>query len=154
MALQTVTIKRHISAGNDIEVAHHMNFDIQTGNDEEQRIEVEQALVHAEKTISLILQFYAVNPATDPKHELTTDDTHGGYLSQVQWQGKTYVKYFGGRWTKYGVNVWPEVLKASGIEASECVNQYSLENHTTTIAYDDNGKPKRVTSIRVNDVPF
>lgn len=67
-------------------------------------------------------------------------------------QGKKYYRIRAGRWTKYGVTVWPEVLEGAGIDLRALdVNgeDYELPHGSkATIALKD-GKPVKVTKLNV-----
>lgn len=154
MTYQNITITQKLNNELTVSIQETIDYSDLLVDHEKNMIEVERALSRINETIVSVIQKHAVNMPSLSTSPVTTDYSFGGYLSTVTWQGKTYVKYFGGRWVKFGVNVWPEVLKASGIEASECIEKYRLDGKKIAIAYDENGKPKRVTAITQEDTPF
>lgn len=154
MVHQSITLEIKLSPQITAHISQGLEFD-GTGREEPQhKIAVAAALAQINSTIDILRQEFVIAPNDNQSSDAITDENQDGYLSTVTWQGKTYVKYFGGRWVKYGVNVWPEVLSASGIEAAECAQKYDLSGFTTTIAYDVNGKPRRVVKIVKTDLPF
>lgn len=61
--------------------------------------------------------------------------------------GKVFHKVHGGRWMKYGVTIWPEVLARSGILAADIpVTGLDLTGYTATILMT-NGKPDKVLKL-------
>jgi hypothetical protein len=65
--------------------------------------------------------------------------------------GKTYWKVKGGRFTQYGVTVWPEVLTAAGFDAAalDPARIYDLTGYKALYANkaDGSGKPDKVTAL-------
>jgi len=70
----------------------------------------------------------------------------GDVIEVEQRNGKTFYKIKGGQWEKFGVRVWPEVLKAAGIDPDQLpVGESRLARDC---AVEMNGdKPKKVISI-------
>ena len=61
--------------------------------------------------------------------------------------GKTYWKLAGGKFAKFGVRVWPEVLASVGIDAESLDPDVEYEI-TMTAAYEEkDGKPSRVIAL-------
>lgn len=67
--------------------------------------------------------------------------------------GKTYWKVMGGRFAKYGVTVWPEVLNAAiangllpGDDELNPMREYDLAGLTACYVEND-GKPQKVTRL-------
>lgn len=64
--------------------------------------------------------------------------------------GKAYWKVKGGRFQKWGVAIYPEVLEAAGIEADPLQPQ-SLAGWVAHYQTNDKGNPKKVTRLeRIN----
>lgn len=62
--------------------------------------------------------------------------------------GKTYWKVKGGRWSKYGVTIWPEVLEAANLRDLDPTQQYSLTNFKTAIYINnEKGQPSKVLQL-------
>jgi hypothetical protein len=64
-------------------------------------------------------------------------------------EGKAYWKVKGGKFQKFGVTVWPEVLAEAGwsVEELSPMKIYSLAGYTATYVLNDKGKPEKVTSL-------
>lgn len=64
-------------------------------------------------------------------------------------EGKTYWKVKGAQFTRYGVTIWPEVMKAAGFDADalDIHQQYSLAGFHALYALNDNGQPSKVTAL-------
>ena len=61
--------------------------------------------------------------------------------------GQTYWKVRGGQFTKYGITVWPEVFKATGLEFDPMKAPYSLAGWKAAYIVGDEGKPKKVIAL-------
>ena len=63
--------------------------------------------------------------------------------------GKAYWKVKGGRYTKFGVTIWPEVLKASGFDPNQMnpLEVYDLAGHTAVCSTNDEGKANKVIRL-------
>jgi hypothetical protein len=63
--------------------------------------------------------------------------------------GKTYWSVKGGRWSQFGVRIWPEVLEAAGFNAEELdpARVYDLKGHRAEIVLKVDGKPDKVTQL-------
>lgn len=61
--------------------------------------------------------------------------------------GKAYWKVKGGKFEKFGVTVWPEVLEAAGFIDLDPMQTYSLAGYVATYSAKDDGKPDKVTAI-------
>lgn len=61
--------------------------------------------------------------------------------------GKAYWKVKGGKFEKFGVTVWPEVLEAAGFIDLDPMQTYSLTGYVATYSAKDDGKPDKVTAI-------
>jgi len=62
--------------------------------------------------------------------------------------GKAYWKVKGGKYTQYGVTVWPEVLQAAGFaDDLDPMQTYSLNGYMATICFKDDGKVDKVTQL-------
>lgn len=66
--------------------------------------------------------------------------------------GKTYWKIKGGRFRKWGINVWPEVLKSAGYDTDtlDVRQPVNMQGWTAYYAEDENGKPTKVTRLERN----
>ena len=68
-------------------------------------------------------------------------------------KGKTYWKGKGGRFSQYGVTIWPEVLEdamKSGLiteEELDPMRSYPLGGLVACYVENDNGKPQKVTRL-------
>lgn len=67
--------------------------------------------------------------------------------------GKQYWKVKGGRFTQYGVTVWPEVLEASGFDDLEPGGIYPLTGYTAHYTTKEDGKPEKIVAL-VEDETF
>lgn len=71
---------------------------------------------------------------------------HGDTLSLEVKDGKTYFKIRGGQYSRHGVRVWPETLKAAGIDpASVPADGLALDRECECQIQD--GKIRKVTNI-------
>lgn len=61
--------------------------------------------------------------------------------------GKSYWKIKGGRFEKFGVTVYPEVLTAAGFATLDPLMQYDLTGYVATYALKEDGKPAKVTAL-------
>lgn len=61
--------------------------------------------------------------------------------------GKTYWKLAGGKFAKFGVRVWPEVLASVGIDAESLDPDVEYEITMTATYEEKDGKPSRVTAL-------
>lgn len=64
-------------------------------------------------------------------------------------EGQQYWKVKGGKFSKYGVTVWPEVLEAAGfdVDALNIGQRYSLQGFTAYYVLNSEGKPHKVTEL-------
>lgn len=61
--------------------------------------------------------------------------------------GKRYYKANGGRWLKFGVSIWPEVMQAAGLDYQRLeIGENQLSGYQMDIALE-NDKPKKVTRL-------
>ena len=61
---------------------------------------------------------------------------------------KTYWKVQGGKFSQYGVTIWPEVLEAAGFAADQDPTQeYTLEGYTAYYTLNEKGKPNKVVNL-------
>lgn len=61
--------------------------------------------------------------------------------------GKTYWKLAGGKFAKFGVRVWPEVLASVGIDAESLDPDLEYEITMTATYEEKDGKPSRVIAL-------
>ena len=97
------------------------------------------------------------NTAPPPQKELHTDDVHpdASYTFEAErmvgsTQGdKVYWKVQGGKFSKYGVTVWPEVLEASGFDPEQLdpAIEYDMQGYTAYYVLNDKGKPDKVVNL-------
>lgn len=60
---------------------------------------------------------------------------------------KRYYKAHGGRWMKFGVNIWPEVMEAAGLDYQYLeIGENTVGGYKMDIALE-NDKPKKVTRL-------
>lgn len=66
--------------------------------------------------------------------------------------GKTYYKIKGGKFTKFGVTIWPEALEAAGWDTSQlqATEVYNLRGWTAHYVTKDDGKPDKVIRLENN----
>ncbi len=90
----------------------------------------------------------SVTPATPPAAPPMAEDTFQcATLSASITDGKIYWKVKGGRFSQYGVTVWPEVLEAAGFTNLDPLTPYNLAGWTATIAVTSEGKAQKVTRL-------
>jgi len=84
------------------------------------------------------------NAHTSQDQSFAADSLIGSIL-----EGKLYWKVKGGRFSKYGVAIWPEVLKVAGfdVDALDPRQAYGLNGFTAYYAADENGKATKVTRL-------
>jgi len=65
-------------------------------------------------------------------------------------KGKVYWKVYGGRFSKYGVTIWPETLQAAGydVENLDPAQTYNLAGYTATYVCKEDGKPSKVVELK------
>lgn len=63
--------------------------------------------------------------------------------------GKAYWKVKGGRFSKYGVSIWPEVLKAAGFDPDSLnvMDTYDVSGYTAYYMLNEEEKPQKVTRL-------
>ena len=63
--------------------------------------------------------------------------------------GKTYWKVKGGKYAKFGVTIWDEVLKQAGFDPAKLdpMKEYGLVGYTAVIRMKDTGKPEKVIRL-------
>lgn len=64
-------------------------------------------------------------------------------------EGKISWKVKGGKFSKFGVTIWPEVLEASGLYPDQLdpMQQYNLAGYTAYFVNTEEGKPQKVTRL-------
>lgn len=64
-------------------------------------------------------------------------------------EGKTYWKVKGGQFTKFGVTIWPEVLRAAGFDPDTLnpMKPVSLAGYTAHYVLNEEGKAQKVTAL-------
>lgn len=64
-------------------------------------------------------------------------------------KGKAYWKIKGGKFAKYGVTIWPEVLEETGFNLDELdpMQTYNLPGYTAHYTLKDDGKPEKVIKL-------
>jgi len=74
---------------------------------------------------------------------------HADTLAATLADGKTYWKIKGGRFSKWGINVWPEVLKSAGYDTDtlDVRQPVNMQGWTAYYTEDENGKPTKVTQL-------
>ena len=93
-------------------------------------------------------------PATPPPAATQAQNTSGlsfqcETLSATVDGPKTYWKIKGGRFSKFGINVWPEVLKPAGYDtdAMDVRQPVNMQGWTAYYAVDEKEKPTKVTQL-------
>jgi len=62
--------------------------------------------------------------------------------------GKKFFKIKGGKWSRWGVTAWDEVLTAAGIPVGKLEGkEYKLEGYRATFIRKDDGNPKKVIKL-------
>ena len=56
-------------------------------------------------------------------------------------------KVKGGKYTEYGVTIWPEVLEAAGLAEQDPLQVISLVGYTAYYELNENGNPKKVVNL-------
>jgi len=81
-----------------------------------------------------------------PKQELMFDAVE---LEGSTKGDRTYWKVKGGKFSKYGVTIWPEVLEAAdfAVEELDPARTYDLEGYTAYYVEKDDGKPDKVVNL-------
>jgi len=64
-------------------------------------------------------------------------------------KGNTYWKVKGGKFSKYGVTIWPEVLAEAGfnVDALDPAQVYSLDGYEAMYITKEDGKPDKVVKL-------
>ena len=62
---------------------------------------------------------------------------------------KVYWKVQGGKFSKYGVTIWPEILEAIDIavDTLDPTSEYTLEGYTAYYVLNDKGQPDKVVNL-------
>lgn len=114
-------------------------------------------------------QAVAVNPSDGEIKYIPVDD-HGneqpavkvaiaGRLSWEAKDGKTFFKVMdivvaaGEKGTKYGVNVWPETLKAANLDVSDLNKLPDIHGWRIDYVCNDKGYPQKVTRLLPQNLP-
>lgn len=65
--------------------------------------------------------------------------------------GKTYWKVKGGKFSQYGVTIWPEVLTEAGFnpDALDPSQVYNIAGYSALYELNDKGKPGKVTVLKL-----
>jgi len=62
--------------------------------------------------------------------------------------GKKFFKIKGGKWSRWGVTAWDEVLTAAGIPVGKLEGkEYKLEGYRATFIRKEDGNPKKVVKL-------
>ena len=96
-------------------------------------------------------------PANPPYSQGQGASGAGGYEDMIGEKitvevkdGKQFFKVHGGKWQKHGVRVWPEVLKAIGLDPSTIpATGRKLADRVCKVKMKPNGQPDKVVSIKV-----
>jgi hypothetical protein len=63
-------------------------------------------------------------------------------------QGQARWKVFGGRFSKFGVTIWPEILgETFNVDELDPTQVYQLDNYRATYVNNDKGNPSKVTRL-------
>ncbi len=108
----------------------------------------------AEKTFSTPIGSQADGLSDMPEPEYSDIEDDGGLsfkpetLSANVTDGKVFWRVKGERWSKFGITIWPEVLKAANLTNLDPDKQYSLSNFKSAIYINnDKGNPSKVTAL-------
>lgn len=89
-------------------------------------------------------------PGAPPVQSNGTKTFAASELSISVNDGKPYFKIKGGKFTKYGVIIWPEVLEAAGydVNALDPMQTYNLNGWQAIYSTKEDGKPEKVVELR------
>ena len=87
--------------------------------------------------------------APPPVHEVAYDTFEAAELEGSTRGDKTYWKVKGGKFSKYGVTIWPEVLEEAGFNVNDLdpATVYSLAGYTARYVTKEDGKPDKVIKL-------
>lgn len=96
----------------------------------------------------------ASNGATPPKGTPPTKASHSESFQAESMEatvnkGKAYWKVKGGKFAKFGVTIWPEVLEDAGFNLDELDtdSSYNLSGYVASYSLKEDGKPEKVTKL-------
>ena len=100
----------------------------------------------SQNTISVPLLMGDVPPPAQPQEDLFFDAER---LVGSTSGDKTYFKVQGGKFSKFGVNIWPEILEAAGFDPDQLdpKTTYDLTGYTAYYSLKDNGKEDKVINL-------
>jgi hypothetical protein len=82
------------------------------------------------------------SPTPDGEHFFEAEELVGRMEG-----GKTYWKVKGGKFSQYGVTIYPEVLEAAGFVNLDAATVYDLSGHTAYYSVNDKGNPAKVLNL-------
>ena len=62
-------------------------------------------------------------------------------------EGKAYFKCRGGRFSKFGVTIWPEVLEAAGLKNLDPMKIYDMHGYTAEYVVKEDGKSDKIIRL-------
>ena len=88
----------------------------------------------------------ASDPPTQPQEDLFFEAER---LVGSTSGDKTYWKVQGGKFSKFGVNIWPEILEAAGFNPDQLdpKTTYDLTGYTAYYSLKENGKEDKVVNL-------
>jgi len=88
-------------------------------------------------------------PPTAAQAQASTESFDAAILCGSINGSKTYWKVKGGRFSKFGVAVWPEVLKSAGYDtdALDPRQEYNIQGFVAHYITDEEGKATKVTRL-------
>lgn len=87
----------------------------------------------------------ASQPAKQQSAETFT--FQGETLEATVNKGKAYWKAKGGKFAKFGVTIWPEVLAAAGFDELDPMEVYNIGNRVVRYTLKEDGKPDKVVGL-------
>ena len=90
---------------------------------------------------------YTADDFSGDESQAEYDEFDADILEASTNKGKTYWKVKGGRWSKFGVTIWPEAIKDAGFtDDLDPAKEYDLRGYTATALMED-GKPKKIVKL-------
>lgn len=88
-------------------------------------------------------------PATQTRNQLQADalSFKAETLEKSTKGDKTYYKVKGGKFTKFGVTVWPEVLAEAGFDLDTLAGVTSMAGYTAHYILNEKGDPAKVIGL-------
>lgn len=111
------------------------------------RIETDTDLDAAFKKGTVVSASPAPGPTNGGTNGGSAQEFPGKLLACTVTDGKAFWKVKGGRFERYGVAVYPEVLGPAGFKNLDPLTTYDLNGWTAQYALKEDGKPSKVTKL-------